>query len=224
MAHELRNPLTSVKLLLQHASRQPAVGRINAPQWQLILDEVGRMESTIQGLLDFSRTPTLNRICHDMRETISRSLNLIDGRIRQAHIQLLSSIASEPLWVDGDPEQLNQVFVNLLLNSIEAMESEGRLQIDAHCIPGQSLIRVTVTDSGSGIAPEVIERLFEPFATTKERGTGLGLAISRRIVREHGGTIHAENQPDRGAVFTVELPQGELPQGQPPLPHTTTGK
>lgn len=206
VAHELRNPLTSVKLLLQHAVRQPASAKINAAQWQLILDEVGRMETTIQGLLDFSRTPTLNRIRHDLRETLKRSLNLTDGRIQQAHIQLISSIAKEPLWVDGDPEQLNQVFVNLLLNSIEAMESGGRLEIDAQCSVAQSTIRVSVTDSGSGIASEVLERLFEPFATTKERGTGLGLAISRRIVSEHAGTIHAKNKPDRGAVFTVELP------------------
>ncbi len=206
VAHELRNPLTSVKLLLQHASRHPSDFKISESQLALILNEIRRMESTIQGLLDFSRTPALHRVRHDLRETLRRSLNLVDGRLRQHRLELVTSISSQPIWVDGDAEQLNQVFVNLLLNSIEAVPDDGRLDVSAEFSADSQRARVVVQDTGTGIAKDVMARLFEPFATTKERGTGLGLAISRRIVTEHQGTITAENLPDRGAVFTIELP------------------
>ncbi len=206
VAHELRNPLTSVKLLLQHASRRPEAFRIEESQLKLILGEVARMESTIQGLLDFSRQPALNCIRHDLRATLRRSINLVEGRLQQDHIQLLTTISSEPLWIEGDAEQLNQVFVNLLLNAIEAMQTGGQLRLIAELCKSDRIVRVVVHDTGSGIAPEVLSRLFEPFATTKVRGTGLGLAISRRIVAEHSGTIAAENQPTHGATFTVDLP------------------
>ena len=206
VAHELRNPLTSVKLLLQHASRHPSDFKMSETQLALILTEIGRMESTIQGLLDFSRTPALNRVRHDLRDTLQRSLNLVDGRLRQHHLELVTSIGRQPLWVNGDAEQLNQVFVNLLLNSIEAVSDGGSLSVSAEPTADNQRVRVVVRDTGTGIASDVMSRLFEPFATTKERGTGLGLAISRRIVTEHQGTITADNLPDRGAVFAVELP------------------
>jgi signal transduction histidine kinase len=206
VAHELRNPLTSVKLLLQHVSKRASGFSIGESQLRLILEEVGRMEGTIEGLLDFSRTPTLNRIRHDLRETLRRSLNLVDGRLKQGRIELLTDLSTTPLWIDADAEQLNQVFVNLLLNSVEAMPNGGQLHITAVSGAEGKTVRVTVADTGEGIASDVMPRLFEPFATSKERGTGLGLAISRRIVTDHSGTISAANCPDRGAKFIVELP------------------
>lgn len=206
VAHELRNPLTSVKLLLQHISKRTNGLRIEASQLQLILEEVGRMEGTIQGLLDFSRTPTLNRVRHDLRDTLRRSINLVEGRLKQEHIELQLAISSAPLMMNGDAEQLNQVFVNLFLNSVEAMPGVGQMTIVAERCGDGNFARVVVKDNGEGIASEVFTRLFEPFATTKERGTGLGLAISRRIVTDHSGTISAENLPGHGAMFVVELP------------------
>ncbi|MBL8815019.1 MAG: hypothetical protein JNL58_03235 [Planctomyces sp.] len=209
VAHELRNPLTSVKLLLQHAARQSRELPMSESQMTLILEEIGRMESTIQGLLDFSRTPALNRVRHDLRETLNRSLNLVDGRMRQQSIELSCAVSLEPLWMNGDAEQLNQVFVNLLLNSIEAMPDGGRLRVAARK-RGDGMAEVIFTDSGDGISTEILPRLFEPFATTKERGTGLGLAVSNRIVTEHGGRIVAENIEGQGASMTVVLPLSEM--------------
>ena len=206
VAHELRNPLTSVKLLLQHVSKKANGFRIEESQLHLILEEVGRMEGTIQGLLDFSRTPVMNRTRHDLRETLHRSLNLVDGRLKQHHIVLRTEITPASLWIDGDAEQLNQVFVNLLLNSVEAMPTGGQLNVTAEFSATNNIGRVVVCDTGDGIALDVLPRLFEPFATTKERGTGLGLAVSRRIVTDHQGTITAENLPERGAMLVVELP------------------
>ena len=164
------------------------------------------METTIQGLLDFSRTPSLNHIHHDLRETMQRSLNLADGRVRQAGLHVHKSMSEEPLWVNGDPEQLNQVFVNLLLNAIEATPSSGCIYVSAHPVPEAALIRVIISDTGPGIAGDIMARLFEPFATTRPKGTGLGLPICRRIVTEHKGTIVAGTREGGGAKLTVDLP------------------
>lgn len=206
VAHELRNPLTSVKLLLQHAARQPAEYRISEQKLQLILEEIRRMESTIQGLLDFARRPALKRHHHDLRETLQRSLNLVEGRMQQSQVELQWASVPGALWVMGDSELLSQVFVNLFLNAIEAMPGGGQLSVSTLVLRNFQGVRLTVMDTGSGFPAEVLTRLFEPFSTTKERGTGLGLAICRRIVLEHGGQIQAGNRPEGGAVVSVELP------------------
>lgn len=216
VAHELRNPLTSVKLLLQHAARQPADYRIGEQKLQLILEEIRRMEVTIQGLLDFARRPAIRRIRHDLRETLQRSLNLVEGRMQQSRVQLHADINSRPLWVMGDAELLSQVFVNLFLNAIEAMPAGGLLSVTTELSDSGQHVRLTVTDTGCGFPAEVFSRLFEPFATTKERGTGLGLAICRRIILEHQGQIRAGNRAEGGAVVAAELPVDDTTAESPP--------
>lgn len=206
VAHELRNPLTSVKLLLQHAAQRNLSEPFSDTKLQLILDEIARMESTIQGLLDFSRPAKLNRARHDVRDSLSRAMNLVVGRAQQQHVEIAAEFGDVPLFVDADPEKLHQVFVNLLLNGLESMPKGGRLILQAAIEPETSEVHIKVRDTGEGIPDEILKRLFEPFATSKDRGTGLGLAVSRRIVTEHRGTIIAANESDRGAVFQVTLP------------------
>jgi two-component system, NtrC family, sensor histidine kinase HydH len=224
VAHEIRNPLTSVKLLLQHAIRQASGPRLDESQLALILEEIGRMETIVQGLLDFSRPPRLNRVTHDLRQTLQRALNLIEVRARQQGVDIETNTGDIPLIVDGDTEKLHQVFVNLLINATEAMAQGGHLTIDACLVmrPNSTdlpsgvnevarksekrLVKVVVRDTGTGVPEDVLPRLFEPFATSKERGTGLGLAISRRLVEEHHGTIQACNHPQGGAEFTLLIP------------------
>lgn len=224
VAHEIRNPLTSVKLLLQHAIRQVSGPNLDDAKVRLILEEIGRMETTIQGLLDFSRPPKLNRVYHDFRQTLNRALNLLDARCRQQNIEIDPQISEVPMMVDGDTEKLHQLLVNLLINAVEAMPSGGCLTVIASIkriqkvagfddfprsrgsAPQESVAQIVIRDTGLGIAPEVLSRLFEPFATTKERGTGLGLAVSHRIAEEHGGAIHACNCEDGGAQFTLTIP------------------
>jgi signal transduction histidine kinase len=206
VAHEIRNPLTSVKLLIQTASpHSPGGITIDDRQTQVILQEILRMEETIQALLDFARPPRLNRICHDLRDTIRRALNLVEGRARLQGVEVFSELPDVPLLVDGDPEQLHQVFVNLLINGIDSMHDGGVLHVTAEGDRVAGRCRVVVADSGAGIPPERIDRIFDPFMTTKPRGTGLGLAVTRRIVREHGGLIIADNRAEGGARFRVEL-------------------
>jgi two-component system, NtrC family, sensor histidine kinase HydH len=222
IAHEIRNPLTSVKLLLQNAATHPGDALIPQKKLRLILDEVGRMEGTIQGLLDFSRPPTLQRVPHDLRDTVRRAANLVEGRASTHGVRLVVDPIEECITVDGDPQQLHQVFVNLLINGIEATPDGGTVRVGFHVVDDQSQVRVRIDDRGSGIPTDILPRLFEPFATSKERGTGLGLAISRRIVENHGGTINAFNRQEHGATFEVVLPIQVTLERQPEIGLETT--
>jgi len=216
VAHELRNPLTSVKLLIQTAAQRPRDRAWNDRQYLVVKQEITRMEKTIQGLLDFARPQQLHRLRHDLRDTLRRALNLMEGRAKQERVTISTDLPSRPVLVEGDPEQLHQVFVNLLLNGIEAMSQGGSLSVAIQADAGaRGECRVVFGDCGPGIPESVMQRIFEPFMTSKERGTGLGLAVSRRIVQEHGGRITAANQPGGGAVFVVELPV--IAEGQPAL-------
>lgn len=206
VAHEMRNPLTSVKLLMQTAPRNGSGIQLLEKQSQVVLHEISRMEETIQGLLDFARPPPLNRVEHDLRGTIQRAINLVEGRAAHDGIRIVPQLPDYQLLVDGDPEQLHQVFVNLLINGIESMSGAGVLHVSAGLSnTSPPACQVVVADRGTGIPNDRLTRIFEPFVTTKEHGTGLGLPVSRRIVREHGGTIFASNRREGGAVFTVEL-------------------
>lgn len=205
VAHELRNPLTAVKLVIQSVKHHLPPS-LPEQSFDVVLEEINRMETTIQGLLDFARPPRLQRSRHDLRQIVQRAINLTDGRARQSGVEFISRLGDEPVWVNADAEQLHQVCVNLLLNGIESMSSGGNFEILLDRDEGDRVARVHFLDSGGGIPDDVMPRLFEPFATSKERGTGLGLAVSRRMVSQHSGRLLAENRPEGGAAFTLELP------------------
>ena len=206
VAHELRNPLTSVKLLLQHAASRGGDAVVAASRIGLILDEIERMETTIQGLLDFSRPAQPQRKLHYVRDTLQRALHLVEGRAEKQQVKMELKLGSQPMLINGDPQQLHQVFVNLLINAIEAMPSGGQLNVTLAGDSAEETMTVAISDTGVGIPPELLSRLFEPFASAKERGTGLGLAVSRRIVEEHGGEIRVHPRSPQGTTFEVRLP------------------
>lgn len=207
VAHELRNPLTSIKLLIQTAAQRQPQTALAGKQLQVVEQEVGRMENIIQGLLDFARPPKLRRVQYDLRTTVRRALNLIEGRAKHQYVTVVEQLPDRPAVVDGDPEQLHQILVNLFLNAIEAMPQGGSLTVALESNQENgNRCRVSVTDSGPGISPPVLDRIFEPFVTNKEHGTGLGLAVSHRIAKEHGGMLSAGNRAGGGAIFTLELP------------------
>lgn len=206
VAHELRNPLTSVKLLLQHAATVEDRGHLSISNMDLLLTEISRMEVTIQGLLDFSRPVNLSCLVHDVRVPLQRAVTLVSGRAIANRVSIHCELEDEPLFVNGDVEQLHLVFVNLLINAVESMPTGGVIMVDAMHSRANRSIRVEVRDRGTGIPEEIVKKLFEPFVTTKERGTGLGLALCYRIVTNHQGTISAANQTQGGAVFRMELP------------------
>lgn len=214
VAHELRNPLTAVKLLVQTTAQKAATNGSSLPQLAVVQDEIGRMENTIQSLLDFARPTATQRIRCDLRQTLRQALNLVQGRAEQEKICVVFRDEPRPLWITCDPEKLHQVFVNLLLNGMDAMPEGGELTIETRRreieprgeTAAAIACEVIVGDQGEGIPAELLDRIFEPFVTGKARGIGLGLAISRRLVEEHGGSLTAANRSGRGAEFTVRLP------------------
>ena len=137
----------------------------------------------------------MQKVRHDLRDTLHRALNLVEGYAKQQGVVVRQECANTPVLVDGDPEQLHQVFVNLLLNGVEAMPDGGELRIAIQCVDAAApSARVSFCDNGTGIPEAIMQRIFEPFVTNKERGTGLGLAISRRILEQHGGRLTAANR------------------------------
>ncbi len=203
VAHEIRNPLTSVKLLIQAAAGRQSNPALTSREFEVVIGEILRMEHTIQGLLDFARPPRPRRARHDLRDTLRRALRLVQGRADQQRVRIIERFPGADVIVDADPDQLHTVFVNLAINSIEAMPRGGELDV---ALEGGTISTIHFSDTGQGIPAEVMSRLFEPFVTGKEHGTGLGLAISRRVIEEHGGKIFAINRPESGARLTVELP------------------
>jgi two-component system, NtrC family, sensor histidine kinase HydH len=215
VAHELRNPLTSVQLLVETTQRQVR-NESAGKNLQIVQQELARLENTIQGLLDFARPPELHRVPHDVRTPVQRALNLIEGRAKQQRVTITQKLPPTAVTVDGDPEQLHQIFVNLLLNGIEAMPQGGTLDVTIQSTNGNTgTCRVCVSDTGAGIPQPILDRIFEPFVTSKEHGTGLGLAVSHRIAVEHCGALLAANRPEGGAMFTVELPLCNANRSEP---------
>ncbi len=173
---------------------------------QVIHDEVERLERKIQALLDYARPtrpPTLLPL--ELSGLIQQALHLVQTRLSQQKVSVQLAGCDQPITVAVDRDQFLSVLVNLFLNALDAMPHGGELLLTAQ--PSAGHIRLDVADTGPGIAPEVIGRLFTPFASTRPTGTGLGLSVCRRIIEEHGGQLTASNRPEGGACLTICLPQ-----------------
>jgi signal transduction histidine kinase len=201
MAHEIRNPMTSIKMLVQAAGD----GGLPADDLAVIEREVRRIEQSMNTFLDYARPPKPAKTPTDLAATARRTIDLVRGRADRQQVTIRLADPPGPVVVNADPDQLRQVLVNLALNALDAMPGGGGLTIDVRADGPDALVRVS--DTGPGIAAAFRGRLFEPFASTKETGLGLGLVICRRIVEDHGGTIAAEDRPGGGARFTVRLPR-----------------
>jgi signal transduction histidine kinase len=203
VAHEIRNPLTSIKMLVQ-TLREDLEARGAAEDLQIIEIEIRRMERCLQTFLDYARPPKPDFRPLDLAQPIGRTLALVGGRARKQHVTIDYTPPANPIVVTADSEQIQQLFVNLTLNALDAMPRGGGLAISYRRLTGD--VEVSVCDTGPGIALQVLPVLFKPFTSTKETGLGLGLVTSRRIAEAHGGSLVAQNRPDGGACFTLRLP------------------
>ncbi len=203
MAHEMKNALVGIKTFLELLVNQNPDAELAG----LVHKEVRRIDAIISQMLRFAgpAKPTFARI--RLNKLLDHSLRVIQYQLEKGNITLKTAFADPADWVLGDHYQLEQAFLNLFLNAIEAMGPGGQLTVATEisaAAPAQ--IRVSIKDTGQGIAPENQGRLFEPFFTTKPNGTGLGLSITRRIIQEHDGSISVETQPNRGTGFTLVFP------------------
>jgi signal transduction histidine kinase len=219
LAHELRNPLTSIRVLIQSAKEEGTSVVLGGRDLQVIDEEIMRLDRSIQAFLDYARPATPEKHHLDLAQILEQTIRLVSGRAANQGVAIECETPDEPIRVDADAGQMRQVFLNLLLNALEAAPADGRVHVRmrpeeasgaAGATPrpgavGRWLV-IDVADSGTGLASDVKQRLFEPFVSTKDTGTGLGLPICKRVVEEHGGTILADNRPQGGAVFTVRLP------------------
>ncbi len=211
MAHEIRNPLTTIKLLIGVALREDRPDALSNHDLAVIHEEIVRLERTVQGLLDFARLPQARRQVSDLDSTIEHALDLIRPRAAQQGVRVEFRKPGEPVSASLDPDQMHTTLVNLFLNALDAMPQGGLLEVERR--PGAGGVEVVVRDTGNGIPPTVAERLFTPFVTSKPTGTGLGLSTCRRIVEGHGGRITAHNEPAGGTRFVIQLPLHEEDPG-----------
>jgi signal transduction histidine kinase len=217
VAHEVRNPLTGVKLLIDAALLPNKPRPLSAEDLQVIRDEVARVQETVKDFLDFARPPVPQCTTCDLRDVVKQAADLVRARARQQDVALEVCSDDEPVPAYVDRGLLCTVFVNLFINSLDAMPRGGKLDATVHSRPGTGA-EIEILDRGPGITPEILGRLFTPFVSTKATGTGLGLSISRRVIEQHGGTITGGNRPEGGARFAIFLPLAE--GGQAPCPHS----
>jgi two-component system sensor histidine kinase HydH len=210
MAHELRNPLTAIKMLVQTNREEGESRGPPAEDLNVIEQEVLRMEGRLNVFIDFARPPKPERRRVDLASVVAETMALVGGRARKQRVKLVFDPPGSPVVVEADGEQVRQLLVNLALNALDVMPRGGILEIELHP-PTDHHAELAVLDTGPGIAPRHLSRLYEPFFTSKETGLGLGLAVSQRIARDHGGTLRATNRPQGGARFVLRLPAPREP-------------
>ncbi|HEV3261510.1 MAG TPA: ATP-binding protein [Gemmataceae bacterium] len=206
MAHELRNPLMSMKLLVQAAAERSPSAVLDHHDLAVLEEEITRLERLVQTLLDFARPPQLEKQTFDARGLLEQTAGLVSGRAQQQGVRIECALPREPVVVQADVGQLRQVLLNLLLNALDALPNGGTVWLQmAAAGPGRWLT-LRVADTGPGLPAGLAQRIFEPFLSTKETGIGLGLSICKRIIEAHGGEVVASDRPEGGALFTVRLP------------------
>ena len=208
IAHEIRNPLASISGCIQMLDTAQNDEETSSRLMGIVLREVAHLNVWINEFLDFSRPPTLERQTFDLATMISETAEAFrhDEAMRNTVLEVNTPDSRR---VQGDPVRMKQVLWNLLKNSSQAMPFGGTIRVDLEDVEheGESVVRASVKDEGTGISPENQERIFDPFFTTKQGGTGLGLATCFRIVQEHGGSMDVESVEGRGSTFNIYLPQ-----------------
>ena len=203
-AHELRNPLNTVSMLIYAMGQDMSTNNAFAADIEIVKSELARMSLLIEQFLEFARPRPPHFQRERIEEVMEETLLLIGLEARTRGIRVVRDWSKDlpPVWADGT--QIKQVFLNLLLNAMQAMGHGGTLTVRI-VVSGGSLLTIII-DEGEGISPEVRAKLFEPFCSTKQGGTGLGLAISQRIIECHNGRLRLSSQPGAGTAAIIRLP------------------
>ena len=215
VAHEVNNPITGIQIYLRMMARDftqqpfPAHRIPEMTRWlQSMEAETARCARLISGMLQLGRQPAMRVSTHDLNAIVERSVLLLEHRFGQGQISVVRQLADDLPRVECDGEQIQQTLMGLLLNALDAMPRGGTITIATRAVPGGGAVELSVVDTGVGIAPEQLPRIFDAFYTTKGDGSGvgLGLSIAQAIVQHHDGTIEVNSEAGRGATFVVRLP------------------
>lgn len=223
MAHELRNPLMPMKMLVQSAMERRDSG-LAGRSLAVVNEEITRLEASIQGFLDFARPALPQRAAIDIRQVVAPTIDLVSARAARQGIAIAARLPAEPATARVDRGQIRQLLLNMLLNAMDALPQGGTVEVCVESLPASGTLAasgaavasdvvrpegglaIRVIDDGAGVPQHLLPRVFEPFVTTKEAGAGLGLSLCSRIATAHGGRLTARNLSPRGSEFALELP------------------
>ncbi len=210
LAHEIKNPLAGIKAAIEVFSEELTLSRENQDTLSKIVSEIGRIETLMKSLLDFARPPKpqflqvdLNRLLEGTIAFMMKQPSFSQNKTKS--IEIVKELTENLPEIYADPQQLRQIFINLLLNACEAMPNGGTVTVrTGFDSPGS--LQISISDTGKGVDKESIDKIFQPFFTTKKKGTGLGLSISKQLIEQHGGIIEVANGTGRGVTFVIKLP------------------
>lgn len=211
LAHEIKNPLAGIKVTMEMLSQEPYLSEEDRDALHKVIGEIRRIEYLMKGLLNFARPPRPQFNKTDVNAVLETVTTLVlkdpsFSRDPEHTIQIVKKYGSPIPEALADPMQLQQIFMNLLLNAADAMPGGGTLGLQTTYDQPTHTLQIHISDTGTGIDPSLMGSIFQPFFTTKSKGTGLGLAITKRLVEENEGHISIENNPGGGALFIISLP------------------
>ena len=219
LVHEIKNPLAGIKGSVELLAEEESITGEDRVVISKAVDEIKRIEALLKSLLNFAKPPQPQLMAVELNDLLDKTVSF-----SLRHPSLLADTAGKINVVRdfdeklpatmADPMQLQQVFLNLLFNAIEAMTDGGTLTTTTHYDAELNAIQILISDTGTGIEKEIIDNIFQPFFTTKRKGMGLGLAITRRLVEQHGGDIYVESDPGKGTVFNILLRVNEVDKEQ----------
>ncbi len=206
IVHDVKNPLAVVKGLAEIMQDEPTIPEEFRKELRVMRESAEKGNRIVSDLLKFARQSAPEMKAQDMRETVEAAIRLTTYLIREARVQLVKEIPEKPIFAKYDAQQIEQVLINMIHNAIHAMPNRGTLRIGL--VGDDDAVRISLADTGTGIAPEHLKRIFDPFFTTKPegKGTGLGLSVSYGIIANHRGRIEVQSELGKGTTFTIILP------------------
>jgi two-component system NtrC family sensor kinase len=210
VAHEINSPLTGIVTFGHLLLKKFPAGTEEHEDIEVIIEQANRCSTIIKGLLGFARASAAEKTATNINDVINHSLNIVRNKADFFNIKLVTNFDENLDRVTADSSQLQQVFLNLIMNAADAIEGKGTITITTKNTGdnGRDFVEIEFRDTGPGIDDENLAKIFEPFFTTKPvgKGTGLGLAVSHGIIQEHGGTIFAKTKVGEGTSFFIKLP------------------
>ena len=216
VAHQLNNPLGGITLFTKLILEEYDLEDGAREDLDRVLKDAKRCKDTVKELLEFTRQTRHLMQPHDINQAITRTLFLLENQSLFQNIEIVKELAADLPMIQSDIQQLNHLFMNIILNAAQAMQGRGRLMLKTSVNSDENHVRIEISDTGPGIPEDTLPHIFDPFFTTKEegQGTGLGLSLVYGIVENHGGRIKARNFENQGAIFIIELPLNQSTHGE----------